>query len=130
MKVQKKTADSRSLRSSPAASLPNVVSVPVEDFDALNKLCHELILEQKLLREEVEQLKYQLEQKETTNEETDVTIPIDSQNQIDRRRKLIKTTATHQKTCSNLCEKGAGNRHRPSSSSIGFGSSTQRGLGL
>ncbi len=36
-------------------------------------------------------------------------------------------TMNNQKT-SNLCEKGGGNRHRPSA--IGFGSSTQKGLGL
>ncbi len=108
----------------PSSTQQPTISIPLEDFEALNKLCHELLLEQKILREEVKQFKLQLElPNEKKNKEPNAGGgTIINTNQLGKSRYTTKT-----KKASNLCEKGGGNRHRPS---VGFGSSTQRQLGL
>ncbi len=109
----------------PSSTQQPTISIPLEDFEALNKLCHELLLEQKILREEVKQFKFQLEQQNDKKNEDEPNAgggTIINTNQLDKRRYNTTTRKT-----STLCEKGSGNRRR---SSVGFGSSTQRGLGL
>ncbi len=102
------------------------ISIPLEDFEALNKLCHELLMEQKNLREEVNHFKFQLGLQNETKSNTGYNAIVNA-NELDKRK--YNTTTKKTRKTSNVHENCHGNRtrHRPS---VGFGSSTQRGLGL